>query len=257
LAVHRPIGSMRVAILLAAGCVFGQEFDVASVKPSTPQEHDITLATYPGGRIIIRNFTLKQLMEHAYGVESFQIIGGPSWIDRDRYSIEAKPPPSSESSRLSPASPKSPPPPEELRMLQALLTARFQLKFHREMKDAAILALVVSGKGPKLSPPKNRDDRPLVRLGFDDDVNGARLPFIEGINATMPLLAQRVGQVLRRAVRDESGLAGNFDFKFNYEDDETHSSLFTAIQPLGLKLEGRKAPVEHLVVDRAERPEGN
>jgi uncharacterized protein (TIGR03435 family) len=248
---------MRLAILLIAGRMFAQEFEVASVKPSTPLERDITLATYPGGRIIVRNFTLKQLMKQAYGVERFQITGGPSWLDTDRYSIEAKPPASSESSRFSPASPKTPPPPEELRMLQSLLVARFQLKFHRETKDASILALVVTGKGPNLEPPKNRDDRPLVMSGFDGDINGPRLYYIAGQNATMPLLAQRLAQMLKRPVRDETALAGNFDFKFNYEQDETDSGLVTAIQKLGLKLESRKAPVEHLVVDHAEKPSAN
>jgi uncharacterized protein (TIGR03435 family) len=248
---------MRVAILLVAGRLFAQEFEVASVKPSTPQERDMTLATYPGGRITVRNFTLKQLIEHAYGVERFQITGGPAWIDTDRYSIEAKPPASSESSRFSPASPKTPPPPEELRMLQALLAARFQLKLHRETKDAAILALVMTGKGPKLQPPKNRDDRPLVMSGLDGDINGSRLYYIAGQNATMPLLAQRLAQMLRKPVRDETSLAGNFDFKFNYEEGDNDASLFAGVQQLGLKLETRKGPVEHLVVDHAEKPTPN
>jgi uncharacterized protein (TIGR03435 family) len=247
---------MRVAVLFGAARLFAQEFEVASVKPSTPHERDITLATYPGGRITIRNFTLKQLMEQAYGVERFQITGGPSWLDPDRYSIEAKPPASSESRRFSPASPKTPPP-EELRMLQSLLATRFQLKFHRETKDASTLVLVVTGKRLKLGPPKNRDDRPLVMSGFDGDINGPRLYYLAGQNATMPLLAQRLAQMLRRPVRDETGLAGNFDFKFNYEQDETDSGLVTAIQKLGLKLESRKAPVEHLVVDHAEKPSAN
>jgi len=91
-------------------------------------------------------------------------------------------------------------------MLQSLLASRFQLKFHRETKDAAILVLVVTGKGPKLEPPKNRDDRPLVMVGFDGEVNGPRVYYIAGQNATMPLLAQRLAQMLRRPVRDETSL---------------------------------------------------
>jgi len=142
-------------------------------------------------------------------------------------------------------------------MLQSLLATRFQLKFHRETKDASTLVLVVTGKRLKLGPPKNRDDRPLVMSGFDGDINGPRLYYLAGQNATMPLLAQRLAQMLRRPVRDETGLAGNFDFKFNYEQDETDSGLVTAIQKLGLKLESRKAPVEHLVVDHAEKPSAN
>lgn len=57
---------------------------------------------------------------------------------------------------------------------------------------------------------------------------------------------------LRAGLHDETGLTGNFDFKFNYEQDDTGSGLLTAIKKLGLKLESRKARVEHLVVDQAE-----
>lgn len=196
---------MRVTIPLVASSLVAQEFEVASVKPSTPQERDISPATYPGGRITIGNFTLKQLIEHAYGVERFQI---------------------SENS-----------------------TAK--------RKEASILALVFTSKGPKLEAPKNRDDRPLVMLGFDGDISGPRLYYIAGQNATMPLLAQRLAQMLRKPVRDETRLSGNFDFKFNYDEDETNASLVAAIQQLGLKLESRKGPVEHLIVDHAEKPTPN
>jgi uncharacterized protein (TIGR03435 family) len=245
------------AILLASRVLLAQEFEIASVKPSTPEERSISMSTWPGGRITVTNFTLQQLIQHAYGVQRFQISAGPGWIDSDRYSIEARPPASSESSKFSPSNPKTPPPKEELLMLQALLADRFQLKVHRETKEGTILALVITSKGPKLQPPKNRDDRPLVMYGFDNDAKGARIYYVQGDNATMTLLAQRLADLMGRSVRDETGLAGNFDFKCSFEEDATKAGMVAAMQQLGLKLESRKGPIEMLVIDHAEKPSAN
>src|SRR5580658_6761853 len=125
---------MTALILLVSG-LFAQEFEVASLKPTPPQEREIALYTWPGGRITVTNFTLRQLIQQAYGVEKFQISGGPAWIDVERYSMEAHPPSSSQSSRFSPANPKTAPPQAELLMIQALLADRSQLRFHREAKE--------------------------------------------------------------------------------------------------------------------------
>ena len=63
---------------------------------------------------------------------------------------------------------------------------------------------------------------------------------------------------------DGTGLKGryNFTFKFNRFDDGPEESgrpdyvppsLFAAIGRFGLKLEARKVPLDHLVVDHVER----
>jgi uncharacterized protein (TIGR03435 family) len=248
---------MRVAIVfLVASGLFGQEFEAASVKPSTPQERDISMFTYPGGRITVRNYTLKQLIQVAWEVQDFQITGGPGWIGQDRFSMELKPPPSSESSKFSPANPKNPPPKEEITMLQNLLADRFQLKLHRDSREGTIYVLVVSGKAQKLEPPKDPNDRPLVMLGFNDG-SGPRSYYLQGINATMKLLAARLAGFLRRPVDEQTGIQGNFDFKFSYEQDETNSALISAVRQIGLKLDARKGPMEILVIDRAEKPSAN
>jgi uncharacterized protein (TIGR03435 family) len=35
----------------------------------------------PGGRLEIINMTLKEMMVNAYGVQPFQVSGGPGWLD--------------------------------------------------------------------------------------------------------------------------------------------------------------------------------
>jgi len=100
---------------------------------------------------------------------------------------------------------------------------------------------------------------------------------LPAINATMADFAGVMQTaVLDRPVVDQTGLPGRFDFTLTWTPDESQfgglgvkvppptddasapPGLFTAIQEqLGLKLESTKAPVEVLVVDRAERPSEN
>jgi len=233
-------------------------FEVASLKPSGPQSRTIGIYTFPGGRITAENYTLAFLMEEAFSVQRFQILGGPRWIDEDRYDMVAKPPANSKSSKSTPPYPKAPPNDEQRQMLQTLLADRFQLKYHCETKESPVYLLVKSKKELRLLDAKNKDDYPWVGGIPGGAINGKG---IAGINISMPLLALRLSRYLGRPVLDQTGLEGSFDFKFEYATDDSQpdviSSIFTSIQGLGLKLEPAKGPVQTLVVDHAEKPSAN
>jgi hypothetical protein len=142
-------------------------FEVASVKPVTPEEQSgqpIGLFTYPGGRIRATNCTLRMLIHHAYGVEMNQIVGGPTWIDSDRYVIEGKGPVPPPSGGWVPESLKTPPNPMR-QMLQSLLYGRCELRLQRELKTESVYALVVAKGGPKLKAPKDATPQPFVSFG--------------------------------------------------------------------------------------------
>lgn len=248
---------MGIAILASAG-LYGQAFEVASVKLSTPEERTIGLSTYAGGRITATNYTLQMLLEEAYSMQPFQISGGPRWMGDDRYSIEAKPPASSKSSQLKPPYPKWPPNDEQRLMLQTLLADRFHLQLHRETKEGPVYLLTVSRKELKLRPAKSADDYPWVGSPAGGALSGTG---IAGTNITMQLLATRLTGYLRRAVIDQTGLTAAYDFKFDLPPDDSQpdavASIFASIQGLGLKLEAAKGPVETLVIDHAEKPTEN
>jgi uncharacterized protein (TIGR03435 family) len=233
------------------------------VKPTDEQSQNrvgIGMFTYPGGRLNITKFTLKMLIEAAYGFQQHQISGGPRWTEVERFDIMAKPPESSEASKFSPASPKTPPTKEMLLMLQALLVDRFQLQTHTVSKEGPVYALVLTNKGPKFSGTKNPDAFRVVAGGTTSKPD--RPSFLRAINASMPMFAARLAGKFRRPVLDQTGLKGDFDFLIefadNTSDEESGLSLFAVIQgELGLKLISTKAPIESLVIDRAERPAGN
>jgi uncharacterized protein (TIGR03435 family) len=82
--------------------------------------------------------------------------------------------------------------------------------------------------------------------------------------------------VLDRPVVDRTGLPGRYDFTLTWTPDESQfrglgvrvpppsgdpnapPGLFTAVQEqLGLKFESTSAPVDVLVIDRAEKPSEN
>jgi uncharacterized protein (TIGR03435 family) len=44
----------------------------------------------PGGRLEMRNFSLRGLIQFAYGVKAFQIVGEPAWTGSVYYDIRAK-----------------------------------------------------------------------------------------------------------------------------------------------------------------------
>jgi uncharacterized protein (TIGR03435 family) len=109
---------------------------VASIKPS--KINSGVTAGVGNGQGGGRNVTLKMLIALAYRVQEFEIVGGPGWIGSDRFDVEGK----AEDPRADP---------DELRlMLQSLLEDRFQLKLHRENKEAPNYALVVTKDAPKI-----------------------------------------------------------------------------------------------------------
>ena len=198
------------------------------------------------GRLAVENLTLGDLVRYAYDVHSNQISGGPAWFDTDRWDIVA-----TAGREISES--------ERRRMLQTLLAERFQLTIRREMKDLPVYALVVAKGGPKLKANTDGIERDEM------DVSAAGFSQLFCQDVPMSRIAMILFNPTGRIVIDRTGIEGNFDFKLEWMPDSARAagnpdgaSIFTAVQEqLGLKLESTKAPVEILVIERAERATEN
>ncbi|MEO5922568.1 MAG: TIGR03435 family protein [Bryobacteraceae bacterium] len=250
-----------IAFCAAAFCQGRPAFDVATVKATRPTPGAaIGLFTFPGGRINATQLTLRNLIAQAYGIQDYQLSGGPGWANNDRWDVVGQPAPGSEAGKFNPPTIKTAPTPEMLEMLQTLLAERFQLKLRKETKEGSGLALMVADKGPKLTPAKDINAFKVVCYGRTGKAD--RPDFLCAENASMDLLASRLALDFRRPVLNRTGIEGTFDFRFEYAGDLLEGapgpSLATALQEaLGLKVVGIKAPVDTWVIEGAERPTEN
>ncbi len=84
---------------------------------------------------------------------------------------------------------------------------------------------------------------------------------LAGTNQSVADIARMIAGQLGEQVVDKTSLTGKFDYDLTWEANPEKNdgpSIYTAVQEqLGLKFEQEKAPVEILVVDRAERPTDN
>ena len=120
------------------------EFEVASIKPSSPSGRGVIRFDPKGGpgsgdpgRVTYSFTTILNLMVDAYSVKRYQVSGGPKWLDSEQFDIAAKVPEGATKEQVKV-------------MLQNLLAERFKLTLHRETKELPVYALVVGAKGPKL-----------------------------------------------------------------------------------------------------------
>ncbi len=155
-------------------------FEVASAKRNTNAPPGrMTFQALPGGRLTAENMPLRLLIQRAYGLRSFQISGGPSWIDSERYDIAAKT--------------DHPVPDEQVMgpMLQWLLESGFGLKIRRETRQLAVLDLVEAGTGAKLSKSKAAD---CANRDPHDSSTASPLPCHEAILSISPTGARLLGE---------------------------------------------------------------
>ena len=276
----RRAGLTAVCVLAPALATFAHaqpaalSFEVTSVKANRTGDRSSRFQLLPGGRFVATNTTLRALLQAAYRFDflPFQVIGGPSWLDSERFDVEGR------------AGTSSPSPADVDAMVRSLLVARFKMTYATETRDLPVYHLVRARAdvraGPRLGPASKPCDRSPIGVNVPEPSPdalprcGARFARsglgqkIEGIGATLDELAQRLSGPVQRIVVNRTGLDGAFDYQLEFTPDnnqaaanaagDTGLALFTALQEqLGLRLESARGPVDVLVIQSAERPEEN
>jgi uncharacterized protein (TIGR03435 family) len=244
-------------------------FEVASVKMSRPGINAPGVFRFlPDGSLLAENMPLRDVIRVAYRLRSYQMANWPTWISTEYFDIRAK--------ADGKASEE-----ERFLMLRHLLATRFKLAVRTETRNGPTYDLVIDGKGPHLTkssadcaalraklpprplaPPPNA---PLIVCGIRN------LPGrVFALGVPIETLSATLGDVVGRAVLNQTQLSGNFDIELNYTPDPLPApqtippdskpldpngpSIFTALrEQLGLKLEFRRNPVEVFVIDHVER----
>jgi len=148
-------------------------FEAASIKPQAPSSDGNirTMVQYPpNGRFTGAGVSVKTLICVAYGLSDFQVLGGPDWIESDRYDVLATPGSALEEQLQKMKSDDNTQ--AKHQMLQALLADRFKLTIHHDTKELPIYALVVAKGGSKLQQGKNAHEHRLRSHRNDRSGNG-------------------------------------------------------------------------------------
>jgi uncharacterized protein (TIGR03435 family) len=243
-----------LACTISAQTAPGPQFEVATAKPNKSGGPGAHFGFDGPHRFSSENTSLKYIVQWAWNVRGFQIVGGPKWFDSDRFDIQA-------------ASEKEATTNQMRLMLQPVLEDRFQLKVHREKRDQPVYFLTRAKNGAKIQPLPDTACRPPAEGEPAKGCGnvGWGPGSIRGTGLTMTELVSYLSDVLERMVIDKTELDGHFDIDLKWTPDNTTSvptetgpSVFTAIQEqLGLRLESSRAPADVLVIDRAEQPSEN
>jgi uncharacterized protein (TIGR03435 family) len=243
-------------------------FSTPAVDSQTPQLPHFDAATIrPGGDIMstkpqsspgrfLWTTQLSYLIGYAYDLESNRVSGKGTEVV---YTINAVFAPNTTDDELR-------------RILQSLLVERFNMRFHRQVREVDGFAVNVGKGSVKMieSATASQADHNGSSSGrpsapIDESYLGATMTSrgVISINAHEASLAQLTRALERcegKPFWDQTGLQGKYDFTFTFSQDPDVDlpSLPTALQQtLDLTLHKQRGPLEALVVDHLAPPSEN
>jgi uncharacterized protein (TIGR03435 family) len=238
-------------------------FEVASIKRNVAGEFPVGPEAREGGSFVATNVNLVRLVRFVYDLPEYRVVGGPDWVRRDRFNIEAR------AGRGATAD-------EIKRMVLAMMKDRFQLVIRQEQRQLPIYTLLVA-RGDKRLGPNLRPSPPgcPVPAGFGK-MEERRTPN-GGVEthrtcAPMSVLVSSLANAVQSPVEDQTGLTGLWDSDLSYtgerrrgvsadaaaRDPNEAPALFTALQEqLGLKLQQERGPVDVQAIVSAAQPTEN
>jgi uncharacterized protein (TIGR03435 family) len=230
-------------------------FEVATIKP-TPPEGSPVIFNLRARQFMSRGTSAKELIKIAYNVRGRQVLGGPSWIEDQKFDVVAEPDtpgvPSEEQTRL---------------MVRKLLEERFKLKVHMDQQLFPVMAVTMDKDSPALvrsDPEFNGHGSIYVKQAPDGQWQ------LQFAGNTIP---QFIGLIMNffqdRQLVDETGLTGLYDITLivpagvfqngpsSGPGDDRGNALIQAAQKIGFRFVQKKEPLQVIVVDHLEKPSAN
>jgi uncharacterized protein (TIGR03435 family) len=219
-------------------------------------------------RVDIRNATLVNLIDYAHGIEDddgreeASIVGGPSWLDFDRFDVSALVP------SLQPAIPDTGQPNYGMYapgtdgtirpVVERILEERFHLKYHNETRPLPGYVVTVAKDGAKLTEAKDPTATGGCQAVREKD-NPDRVT-TTCVSETIAQFLTLIGGTFRHPVLDRTGLTKPYDFtlRFTFEQlstrqDSINSYIEELNKQIGIVMTLGDVPQPAIVVDHVDR----
>ncbi len=286
------LGVLASVALLGQTPAARPEFEVASIKPSASAgiERVRVGLHIDGSQVSAASLSMDNLIGIAYRVKRYQ-ISGPDWMASERFDIAAKLPAGAAEKEI----PEMLQTLLEDRFQMKIHRESRELPVYELVvgKGGPNLQESPVNSGPQNQSSGSQDGVNVAASGQASGVtinygNGSYFTFaddrLEGHKLSAAAMADVLARFSDRPVVNMTDLKGNYDFVLELSHDDFRAmlirsaigagvavrpravqladaasldSLYSAVEKLGLKLESRKAPVEVLVVDHAEKTPGD
>ena len=240
------VASSRAAAQGNAATASSGELHVTELRQDVSSS-PMTRMQHTGDGTSISNITTRNLIEMAYGLKSYQLMGGPAWMNQDRFDIAytGGDPAGDSHDLVSHAA------------LKEILAERFHLVLRQETKPGPIYALVVDQGGSKMvagttqSAPGTNESLLSMRV-MEKDGRG-EITITGGPGG----LAEALSSQVKRPIVDKTGLTGIYRIDFHWTTSSASAETISSDlqQQLGLTLMPQEGPVESSVIDSITKPE--
>lgn len=239
--------ALSLGVAIAAQSPPEPSFDVVSVKRNTTSDGARMMRNSPGN-LSAFNITIRQLIQMAFQLQDFQIVGAPEWASTDGYDVEGRFDPAAQRAGVPPGQPPMFP------MIRTLLRERFGMVARTETSEMPVLALTLARADGRLGPQIKqstadcaalaaaRGRGPIDGRGGPPDGRGGPLdgrgapapgtPFTLGerpqcggrggfgqlLIGGMPMaqFVRQLSQLTNRVVVDRTGLTGGYDIELKF-----------------------------------------
>ena len=235
-------------------------FEVVSIKKIDKPSPAFRGPAIRGGTLSLPVTDVSFLIQMAYGLKDFQVVGGPDWVRKEPFEVQAKA--AGDPSRT-----------DVLLMLQSLLADRFGLRLRKEQREMRYFALVLA-RDDRRPGPSLRAETDVANCGLFSDAANEESKKKEAAGHSMvgpgcgllSQVADLASRFVEMPVFDRTGLTGNWggwlyyapDRSAGREPDPNLPSFTSALRDqFGLKLESMRGPVEVHVIDAVHQPTEN